>query len=254
MNIDDFKEAANNPNFISGIYNYCDRWCERCSFTSRCMLASVDNSSEPTTDKEVFESVKKSFEIALELLHEWAEKEGINLDEIEDTQDERDFEKQRRETDKHPLCQVSKKYVEMLNDFLNNNKESFIAEQEDLVEKVNNRLLPPETLEQAKAFKEAMEVVRWYHFQIYVKLTTAARGVNYDPDYEDEIQFHGNGCAKVSLLGTERSIAALGVMLQLLPELEDEILPLLVQLERTRQCIKQYFPKVEQFKRPGFDD
>ncbi|MCB0550950.1 MAG: hypothetical protein KDD19_25495 [Phaeodactylibacter sp.] len=23
---------------IPGIYNYCDRWCERCSFTSRCLL------------------------------------------------------------------------------------------------------------------------------------------------------------------------------------------------------------------------
>lgn len=22
--------------FILGIYNYCDRWCESCAFTSRC--------------------------------------------------------------------------------------------------------------------------------------------------------------------------------------------------------------------------
>jgi hypothetical protein len=24
--------------FISGIYNYCDRWCERCSMTARCYV------------------------------------------------------------------------------------------------------------------------------------------------------------------------------------------------------------------------
>lgn len=24
-------------NFIEGIYNYCDRWCEKCSFTARCL-------------------------------------------------------------------------------------------------------------------------------------------------------------------------------------------------------------------------
>ena len=24
--------------FIVGIFNYCDRWCERCPFTSRCRL------------------------------------------------------------------------------------------------------------------------------------------------------------------------------------------------------------------------
>lgn len=24
--------------FIEGIFNYCDRWCERCKFTSHCRL------------------------------------------------------------------------------------------------------------------------------------------------------------------------------------------------------------------------
>ncbi len=24
--------------FIIGIYNYCDRWCETCAFTSRCRV------------------------------------------------------------------------------------------------------------------------------------------------------------------------------------------------------------------------
>ena len=24
--------------FIVGVYNYCDRWCERCAFTSRCRV------------------------------------------------------------------------------------------------------------------------------------------------------------------------------------------------------------------------
>ncbi|MDB5210640.1 MAG: hypothetical protein JWQ30_1467, partial [Sediminibacterium sp.] len=24
--------------FISGIHNYCDRWCERCTFTNRCSI------------------------------------------------------------------------------------------------------------------------------------------------------------------------------------------------------------------------
>ena len=26
------------PGFIDGVYNYCDRWCERCRFQSRCRL------------------------------------------------------------------------------------------------------------------------------------------------------------------------------------------------------------------------
>ena len=31
------KQLANNPQFIPGIFNYCDRWCERCPFTARCL-------------------------------------------------------------------------------------------------------------------------------------------------------------------------------------------------------------------------
>jgi hypothetical protein len=35
-------ELANNPDLISGIYNYCDRWCERCPLTSRCLVYATE--------------------------------------------------------------------------------------------------------------------------------------------------------------------------------------------------------------------
>jgi len=34
---EDLVALSEGERFISGIYNYCDRWCDRCSFTSRCM-------------------------------------------------------------------------------------------------------------------------------------------------------------------------------------------------------------------------
>jgi predicted protein tyrosine phosphatase len=36
-------KLASDPKFIPGIYNYCDRWCERCPFTSRCLIG-IDRS------------------------------------------------------------------------------------------------------------------------------------------------------------------------------------------------------------------
>jgi hypothetical protein len=36
-------KLASDPKFIPGIYNYCDRWCERCRFTSRCLI-EIDRS------------------------------------------------------------------------------------------------------------------------------------------------------------------------------------------------------------------
>ena len=47
--------------FIVGIFNYCDRWCEACAFTSRCRLfadvaeteASLDPNLQPVVDAPV---------------------------------------------------------------------------------------------------------------------------------------------------------------------------------------------------------
>src|SRR5689334_464552 len=47
--------------FIVGIFNYCDRWCEACAFTSRCRLfadvaeieASLDPGLKPVVDAPV---------------------------------------------------------------------------------------------------------------------------------------------------------------------------------------------------------
>ncbi len=254
MNIDDFKKAADNPNLIPGIYNYCDRWCEKCSFTSRCMLASVQDPNQLLDEESVFESVKNSFAIALQLLNEWAEKEGIDLDEISEEEDPVDFENERKEVDQHPLSQSSKTYLMMLTDWIDAYHEKIVSDQEIIRKKVEQHILPKDSLREVYALDEAYETVRWFQHQIYIKLGTAVRSMEFDPDFEDEIQNHGNGAAKVALLGTEQSIGAWGVLLQALPEQEDEILPILVQLERIRKGIEHYFPKVRKFKRPGFDD
>src|SRR4051812_22950178 len=35
-----------DSHFIPGIYNYCDRWCERCAFTHRCRVYSTQQEFE----------------------------------------------------------------------------------------------------------------------------------------------------------------------------------------------------------------
>jgi hypothetical protein len=48
---DDLLELADDPRFISGIHNYCDRWCERCPFSSRCMVYAVEQADEDDDPK-----------------------------------------------------------------------------------------------------------------------------------------------------------------------------------------------------------
>ena len=59
----DLIELAQNPDFISGIYNYCDRWCERCQFTSRCFLYATEQADPDLADPEMRERLGFQFRI-----------------------------------------------------------------------------------------------------------------------------------------------------------------------------------------------
>src|SRR5215475_1723060 len=52
MSKKDLLEMAGDRDLISGIYNYCDRWCERCAFTSRCFLYATEKSDPDLDDPE----------------------------------------------------------------------------------------------------------------------------------------------------------------------------------------------------------
>src|SRR5438128_7391496 len=53
MERDELVGLAGDSEFISGIYNYCDRWCERCQFTSRCFLYATEQADSDLDDPEV---------------------------------------------------------------------------------------------------------------------------------------------------------------------------------------------------------
>ncbi len=89
-------EMADNPELIPGIYNYCDRWCERCDFTSRCLQFQMEREEEDLTstsstteeaNAEFWVKVTNAFSMAMELLEDIAEREGIDLDHV-DTEEE----------------------------------------------------------------------------------------------------------------------------------------------------------------------
>ncbi len=74
-----------------GINNYCDRWCERCTMTDKCLPHAQEQAiKEEATDLETndihnekfWESIHLSFQVTLELLHEEAKRQGIDLDNL----------------------------------------------------------------------------------------------------------------------------------------------------------------------------
>ena len=61
MDKNELLELIENGNFISGIHNYCDRWCERCPFTSRCIVYATEQADRDFDDPEVHDIRNEKF-------------------------------------------------------------------------------------------------------------------------------------------------------------------------------------------------
>jgi len=101
---------------------------------------------------------------------------------------------------------------------------------------------------------DCLEVVRWYQYQIHVKLLRAVRGeLKEGYDRPDEYAKDFDGSAKVALIGIDRSIAALGELRVCFPAYERETLHILAHLGSLRRNVEETFPEAREFIRPGFD-
>ena len=113
----DLTELANNPDLISGIYNYCDRWCERCPLTSRCLVYAAEQedggASQENQDMRNEAFWRKLGSILLEtreLVAGWAKQASVDLTEPTGETESR-YQRKRQLVDNHPLAKYGKKYA-----------------------------------------------------------------------------------------------------------------------------------------------
>ncbi len=118
MDINRLKELAENPDFIPGIYNYCDRWCERCQFTSRCMNFALseehfdDPDSHDARNEAFWRKLSEVFQLTRQMIEESAAKWGIDLDSLDLQAAEEDLETRRENAESHECARAAKAYVE----------------------------------------------------------------------------------------------------------------------------------------------
>ncbi len=120
-----------NQTFIPGIYNYCDRWCERCTFTSRCR--NYEGTSKLTSDqldinnKAFWENIASNFTEAIQLLHKAAEKHGFDLTTPLTEKEEEDFREKesllKTATKQHALSKLCKQYQKTVMPFIKKSEE-----------------------------------------------------------------------------------------------------------------------------------
>lgn len=249
-------ELAANPDLISGIYNYCDRWCERCSFTSKCLVYATeqeddDNSPETRdiTNRAFWNKLASIFQEAREMISTWAAEEGIDINQIDPTLVAK-IDKRHNDAEHHPLAVAGKEYADAVTAWFADLSRTGLVS--NVVEDASNE-------EWSEQFQEASAVISWYQYQIVVKTIRALwsrqnESEGYEFYLDDSDPKDSDGSAKVALVGIDRSISAWRLMQLSLPERAELVVPLLLRLNRLRQATEKQFPTARDFVRPGFDE
>ncbi len=262
MNKDTLKKMAENPNNISGVYNYCDRWCERCQFTSRCLNFQMSEEMQEgkeindMNNEEFWKHMDSIFKLTHEMLDEMADEQGIDLSQIEWTVEDKERERKIEESVQNHQCAVaSKEYYQIVDAWFKANEDLFKEKEVELNEQLFLELPSTDPKKEAVTLKDAIEVITFYLHFINVKIMRALHG-KIEDRYElpDEFPKDSDGSAKIALIAIDRSISAWGKLLKHLAQSEDEILDILVLLERLRNMTEKEFPEARKFIRPGFDE
>ena len=155
----------------------------------------------------------------------------------------------------HECAKSARDYSHKVNHWFESSSTLFDEKRDEF--ELKDRLELPNTAprEEAATLNDAIAVIRWYQDQIYVKLMRAIEGMLEEPrEILKDFPKDSDGSAKVALLALDRSIAAWGILLNHFPDREDDLLEILVHLERLRRKTEKEFPEARAFVRPGFDD
>ncbi len=231
-------------NFIPGIFNYCDRWCERCEFTSRCRVFAdershaLDDSDDPMGD--ALQVVAESFAEAKQMLIEKAEEMGIDIEAtLNDPEIAESIERQRKAVESIEVVELARRYTMETRQVLERAEER-IGEHED-----------------DPMIGEMLEIIHWYLFMVAVKVHSCFHAVldidgDEDPNEITDPQSHANGVAKLTLICVERSMLAWTYLVS--DSNRSLIQPIIERLEIIKQAIENKFPHARDFIRPGFDE
>lgn len=223
---------------ISSIYNYCDRWCERCSFTDKCMVFQKEvernikhilNDEDPNDPDVFINDVAEPLTEALQMLSEEMNKEGIKL-----TEDDTPAPLETKDIS-HPLIDLAKA-------FFNGVRNCFSASSEE-----------------DENIQDQIQVLYWYAPQILVKIKMVLFEKEKLADQTDEFlleigEEQKNVNARIAYVGMDKSLTSLQSLYDRTEdEIKDKLLTLLATIKKLQENFVGEFPEVLTYKRPYFD-
>ena len=248
--------------FISGIYNYCDRWCERCAHTADCRLYYDEQRSrqrhkrkgeDPDDMENVLQEVSRSFKKVARLLARDAKKHGLDLDEIKREAANIDPHPHERRIDEHPLCREAKRYMDGCGELLEALSPVFNDARDDTVERAGFMDVETEAGQLAKV-RQAYDVLTWDFRLIYVKIRRALDGLfdaeGEEDEWRDASLNDAAGSASVAHKCLVRDKVALLAIYEWDEQFQDTAIELLGRAERIQRALEAQIPECTTFGWP----
>jgi hypothetical protein len=244
---DGILARASDPNLIAGIYNYCDRRCERCAFTRRCFHYLETCRAISVEHKEhlsVGRVVARSLECSLDILQLVGRRLGLDLsDRLDEAagaggaalpdEDARTRRKSGPMAD--PLLRIAREYA---------------ATTWPIV-----RALRPVLQVRGEAvLLEAMATLEAFSAGISAKVFRAVWDTPGVDAGSDRVQSDANGSAKVARLMIGEAREAWRTLMGPGQATSDGVPARLVRLlDELDAGLRSRFPNAMDFVRPGFD-
>ncbi len=247
---------------IPGVFNYCNRWCERCGLAHRCSLRISELEMENEFDNPEGLLPDLSFpEHANEVDSEKDTVEVIEFipePEVEHSSEAamEDYLKRKAEMEKlmdeNVIILEAKQAGELIEMVLQ--RANGLMAKENPVSTEGLTYHQQQKVEgETHRTQNLLDILGWYRYMLQVKTMRAISGKADGDEHDDPIQNDSNGSAKVIMLGARHCIKAAQGLMMLLPALEDELLLLLASLQKYQGFMEDEFPDAMKFIRPGFD-
>jgi len=141
-----------------------------------------------------------------------AKERGFDIDSIdfEKNYDNEDPIKENSLTDL--ISHTSENYAKTVNDWFNSN-EYILLEKAEEINRIH--LIPSKNnpVKEAANINDAIDIIRWYQYQIHVKLKRANESASDESIDSGDYPKDSDGSAKVALIGIDRSISAWNILL-----------------------------------------
>lgn len=250
--------------FIDGIFNYCDRWCERCDFALKCRVYDeterarrrhIERGEDPDSVDSAIHDVGRSFAKVHRMLERFAKREGLNLEDLAKPDPAETVRRKRRPAsgDK-PLIQAADQFMDGCRKLLDRMRPTF-DESTDDVNRRGGFMDVADEADTLRHVRECFDVLCWDHTLIAVKIRRALSSLR-QADREDDADlrrthtFDSAGSAAVVLRSLRRSQAALQAIYEWDESLRDVVIDLLVTAERLIRGLAARIPDSEAFKWP----